>query len=434
VVYARSLGHGFLTTWDDGAYVLQNPLVTGFEWRRLGQVFSSVLLGNYAPLHTLSYAAQHALWGLDPRGYHAVSIVLHAANAWLAFDLVGRFVSNRRTAFAAALLWAVHPVNVESVAWVSQTKTLFATLFALASLRLGLSRREGLAAWALPLFGAAVLFKASVVTLPLVVWAHGRLLGGLPGASRRTLGFALVGLAGLSLGAWAQVRGAAVPQDLLSADALLGTVYPTMLPALWEYVRLFFWPLRLCGFYDAPARHSFTEWPVVVAALGWVALAVGVARGCGAQARFWAVWVAAFLLPAANLLPLPVYYADRYLYLSGLGLCVLLVLGLQRILGKTGRSWALAALLLGTFWAGLAWQRVDAWGSDEAFWQDVVRTSPGIYKGHLNLGVVYEKSGRLREAEREYAAALALFPSEQARSNLEWLRWRLSLERGGATR
>lgn len=383
------------------------------------------------PPHAQLRSAARAL-GVDPRGYHAICIAVHAANAWLAFAVVRRIVKSEGTAFAAALLWAVHPVNGESVAWVSQSKTLFASFFALASLELYLTRctRAGGRAAALAAFVVAFLFKSSVVTLPLVVWSHERLSGRPAGAARRVLGFAAMGLAGLALGVWAQVRGSAVQPELLSAGALLGTVYPTMLPVLWEYFRLFLWPLHLCGFYDVSLRHSFAEGPVLAATVGWASLGLSLKHWGGAQTKFWAVWAAAFLLPATNLLPLPVFYADRYLYLSGLGLSVVLVLGLRSVLQAAGRIWTVVCLLLAVACAILSWLRLDVWRNDQVFWEDVVRRSPGIYKGHNNLGIVYERTGKLQEALREYSTAWVLFPQDRsAQLNYRRLQQRLDLER-----
>ncbi|HLC17982.1 MAG TPA: hypothetical protein VJM57_03095, partial [Thermodesulfobacteriota bacterium] len=119
LLYWKSTGFEFLGSWDDDEYVLNNVYIFSFTLSNLKAIFTKTVLGNYAPLHILSYSLDRALWGLDPRGFHLTNVILHALNACLVFAVVVRLGSKRWVAFAAALLFAVHPLNVENVAWVA---------------------------------------------------------------------------------------------------------------------------------------------------------------------------------------------------------------------------------------------------------------------------------------------------------------------------
>jgi tetratricopeptide (TPR) repeat protein len=150
--------------------------------------------------------------------------------------------------------------------------------------------------------------------------------------------------------------------------------------------------------------------------------------------RFWFLWFWIWLLPASNLIPGLVYYADRYLYLPSIGAFVLLGMAGSRLARsdlaaqwspeRRRRVLASTGAMLAAAYAGVAFLRMEVWRDELSFWKDAVEKSPGMYKAHLNLGVAYETKGRLTEAEREYVAAERIFSSPKVRENLQMLRAR----------
>jgi hypothetical protein len=441
-LYAKTLGFEFLPTWDDGFYVLQNAWIQDPSPAHLAEIFGGPFKGSYHPLPLLSYAVDHSLWGLAPAGYHATNALLHAIDACLVLLLVMRLTGRPGLSLFAAGLFAVHPVNVENVAWVAERKTLLATAFGLGSLLAYLRHLESGAprpyAAALALYLLALLSKATLVVLPLVLLLHALLLDEHGRRWRRTLPF-FVGTAlvmAVTLRAFAAER--MFEAGSLQPSVLLGTVYPTMLPVFWKYVGLLAFPVGLSGFYKTPLHHSFASPPVLVALLGWLAAFVVVLWRGPAQVRFWYLWFWIWLLPASNLIPGLVYYADRYLYLPGIGAYVLLGMAgghlAQRGLASRWRPperrrvLAATATALAAAYAAAAFVRMDVWRDEVAFWEDTVEKSPGMYKPHLNLGVAYETRGRLAEAEREYVAAARIFPGAKVRENLRVLRARRAAE------
>jgi len=133
-VYAVTGSFELLDSWDDWRYVTTNETVNGFTIFHLKQAFSDYYLGNYAPLHILSYMIDHVLWGLHPGGYHLENVLFHLANGLLFYTLLRRLALSEWQACAAAWIFLLHPVQVESVAWVSQRKSLLAMFFFLIAL------------------------------------------------------------------------------------------------------------------------------------------------------------------------------------------------------------------------------------------------------------------------------------------------------------
>ena len=126
-----TLRYGFLTSWDDPTYVVDNPWIRGFTRENLAFVFTRPYFANFLPLHLVSYMVDYSFWKLNPVGYHLQSVLLNAANAVLAFWVVRRLLGGFLPALIAALLFAVHPSHVEAVAWVSIRKDVLSTTFLL---------------------------------------------------------------------------------------------------------------------------------------------------------------------------------------------------------------------------------------------------------------------------------------------------------------
>ncbi len=440
-LYAKTVAFGFLPTWDDGFYVLHNSQIQDLSLENLAKIFSSTFKGSYHPLPLLSYALEHAVWGLAPGGYHATNAFLHALDTCLVWLLLARLTGRSGLALFAATVFAVHPVNVENVAWVSERKTLLAAGFGLASLLVYLhhlesGRRRQYAA-ALGLYLLALLSKATFIVLPLVLLLHALLLDKARHRWRRSLPFFAATVVVLAVTLRAFAAESMFEAGSLQPSVLFGSVYPTMLPVFWKYVGLLAFPAGLSGFYDTPLHQSFASLPVLIALVGWVAVFVLVLRRGSPQLRFWFLWFWIWLLPASNLIPGLVYYADRYLYLPGIGAYVLLGMAGSRLArsslaarwspGQRRRALAAAGAMLVAAYAGVAFLRMEVWRDELTFWEDTVEKSPGMYKAHLNLGVAYETNGRLTEAEREYLAAERIFPSPDVVENLQMLRAKMAV-------
>ena len=172
-VFSNTLSHGFLENWDDPFYISNNAYIQGFSWANLKAVFTKEFVGNYAPLHLLSYMIDYEIWELNHRGYHLTNVLLHVMNTILVFILLFRIYKNRFASFLGALIFAIHPVQAESVAWVTERKNILGMSFLLLAFLfyqnfLNTKHRYHYFA-AFILYLAALLTKSVVVILPPIL-------------------------------------------------------------------------------------------------------------------------------------------------------------------------------------------------------------------------------------------------------------------------
>lgn len=425
-LYGKSVGFDFIPSWDDDVYVLNNLLIQSFSVANLKAIFTEPFFSNYAPVNLLSYSADYLFWGLNPAGYHIMNVVIHAANVLLAFVVIKRIAKRNDVAFISALIFAVHPVNVENVAWVSERKTLLSVLFTFLSLLTYLNFRERGGkvfnyVLGLIFFILAVLSKSSAVTLPLALIAYEVFISG-ERKWKYSLPFFAVSIAG-TLTVFAHLSSNNIELGPNPLATLFGVVYPTMLPIYWRYIWTIIWPLNLSGFYDAPYYHSFLA-PIVLASLfGWLALSAIILWKGSNRVRFWYLWFWVWLLPVSNIIPIPVFYAERYMYLPALGAFALFAMLITWIFGgldvrvggttaKKAVGYGLVAVVV-AFYGITAFDRLDVWRDELVFWEDTVRKSPNQFKPHVNLGYAYDVRGSYIEAEREYETAQRIYPGDE---------------------
>ncbi|MEX1098632.1 MAG: hypothetical protein WED34_21475, partial [Planctomycetales bacterium] len=339
--YWPSVGFEFVN-WDDPWYVVENPVVQSWRPAGLWSLATEVHVRNYAPLTLASHLVEHTLWGLWPGGYHLTNVVLHALNAVLVWALVRQVTGNRFVAWTTAALFAVHPVQVESVAWISSRKGLLSATFILACLIRQLRpertpRDEGIG---LLFLAAALLTKAIAVVVPAVVLAYDLIVRKRPFAevlSRQIVPGCLC-LCFLAITAGAQTTELGGLRDHL--DLGRGRVLAVDAIVLWKYVLLLLWPVDLSVLYDVPTQGI--GWTAALAAAGWgVAAAVLFRlRRRSPLVPFAALAALLFLLPVLNLIPITTLMNDRYLYLPSIT-----AFGLFAAAVRWGTAWpALEAL------------------------------------------------------------------------------------------
>jgi tetratricopeptide (TPR) repeat protein len=422
-VYGRALGHQFLLDWDDQLYVTANPTIRGFSIDHLREAFSRFFVGNYAPLQMLSYMLDYTLWGLNPAGFILTNLLIHLVNGLLCYALVVRLTGERWWGGAAALLFLVHPVQVETAVWVSQRKTLLAMALFLAALHGYLSyrqpgrpRRRGAYGWSIAAFCGALLAKSVAVVLPPLLLLYDLVF--VPSQERR--GWLLDKLPYLA--AAALVGGVALFSQAPEQEggrlagyyggSLFGTVC-TMLPVLVRYLGLLLWPARLSAFYDPPVKTG-VDGEVLLAGLCLLALAIAIALQGRPRPRlfFWAGLVVLGLLPVSQLVPLVTLMNDRYLYVPMVGVGGLVAeLGgwLAAVLPAARRRPALAAggAALAVL-ALVAFVRVGVWRDSLTLWQDAYAKAATSETVCFSLGAVYQRAGDLAAARRCYERALSL--------------------------
>ena len=419
-VYGFSLDHQFLTSWDDNKYVTQNPDVFGFSIEHLRAAFTKFYVGNYAPLHVISYMCDYSLWALDPAGYIGENILLHAANGLLFYLLVVKLTNDHRLAFFSGFVFLLHPVQVESVVWISQRKNLLAMFFFLVSFLSYVSYREkerGYVPYCLAVlaFLLALLSKSVVVVLPFVLILYDLCFA--PRQFKRQwdkipffLAAACVALITLKSQA-SGVGGGIVDYPDESAYG----IFLTMLTVFADYAAMLVWPTKLSIFYYLPIKTG-VDASVAWSALLMISLSAGLVYLFRKNRKvfFWAALIPLGLLPVSQIVPLSTLMNDRYLYFPLLGFAVLLPVGALHCTDRLvpQRKWAGAALffLLLLPLPMLSWQRTYVWHDSLSIWSDALDKSPNFVT-YAGMGNALYQADRIPEAIRMYDKALLLEPS-----------------------
>ena len=426
VAYFPAFLAGFV--WDDRVFT-GTPLVR--DWSGLWRIwFSPSEIENeahYWPLLYTTFWLEHKLWGYAPAGYHVVNVLLHLANTLLLWRLLARLGLAASGAWFVAAVFAVHPLHVESVAWVMERKDVLSGLFYLAAFSAWVRfveeprpkprRRSYLLA--LALFVPGLLSKSIVVTLPVALaiwhwWRQGRVTGA---DWLRLTPFFAVGLAV----AVADVAFSSTREPISLGYSMIERTLIAA-HALWFYAGKLVWPAGLAVIYP--------HWEVSVAdplAWGYVAAAVALAaalwllrhrigRGPLAGALFFAVTLSPVLGFVDYGYMQFSFVADRYQYLAGIGLTAVLAGAAAHGAGKlpeAGRKGAMgvAGVVLIVLGA-LTWRQAEIYRDGVTFFSHVIAHNPTAREAHRNLGEALTREGRWEEALAAFRIAVDLAPEE----------------------
>src|SRR5213594_1178215 len=439
VPFLPTLDNQFVN-WDDDDNLVENPHYRGLGWTHLRWMWTTSHIGHYAPLIWMTFGLDYLLWGMNPVGYHLTNLLLHAANA-AVFYLVARRILGlalpgpaqrgnvglAASAAFAALLFAIHPLRVESVAWATERRDVLSGLFYLLTLlvylRAGEQGERGRSGyWAsVGLFVCALLSKSMAVSLPVVMLILDvyplRRLGGARGwwgePARRIylekIPFVLLALAA-SAGAFIpQIEGRNMPSlDDLSVLGRLAVSAYGLRFYLWKTV----FPVSLSPLYELRGQNPLA--PPFLLSYGVVpavtALALILRRRLPGLLAAWLAYVV-ILLPVLGIFQNgPQIAADRYTYLAGLGWALLASAGMLAAWRR--RSFLViglaVVLLLGL--GTLTWNQVRVWHDSEKLWSHAVAIDPRSSIGQLSLGLALARHGKLAEAVEHYEAAMRLEP------------------------
>jgi Flp pilus assembly protein TadD len=455
---------GAFLNWDDNVNFQDNPSFRAGSARdRIWAALTSTLFGHYIPLTRLSWLLNHALGGMSPWGYHLTNVLLHAGNAAMAYLVARRLLEasarpSRAEGFrrvdlsigaaVAALVWGLHPLRAEPVAWITGRADVLCGTFVLltawfylkATEGEGTVSRNGLLAASAAALAAGILSKGVAVTVPAVllvldVYPLRRAASlGLGRLLREKVPLLGVSLLGTIVIAMALSRGAQLTQAesygvvaRIAVAAYSFCVYP--LRSLW--------PVSLSPLYEMPSRVDLSE-PRFALALAACALVTGLLI---AGRHRWPAGLAAWVCSAVMLAPTSVALRlgadlapDRYSYLPALPYAVLLGgaaawlvetwrnaagVGRRVLLGGTG-----LVVVLGTaVFAMATWAQVRIWRDDEPLWRRAVLVDPASPTAASNLGSALRAKGRLAEAAESSERALRLKPTfPEAHLNLALIR------------
>jgi tetratricopeptide (TPR) repeat protein len=372
--------------WDDDENVLHNPLVVMPPTAGLKRIFTAPFSTDYYPLTYISLAIDHVVWRGHFSGYHVTQTLLHGANVFLAVLLLWRWTETLGVALLAGAWFGWHPVQVETVAWIAERKSVLgAFLFLLAWLAYlnagesGRGKRWRLTA--LGLFILAALTHALIIVMPalLVAYELGLRRTRFTEALRRTWLFFVPTVFAAAL----RVLGHAQSGQLVRPFRSLTEGILTMTKVVGEYLNTLFWPTQLSNHYAVTTADRLSDKGVVMTAVWFMAWAVLVWRA--QSIRRWSVFAMAWFLiclaPVLQLVPHPTLCADRYLYVSALGIFLLVALLLNKNRTVFGVVGPLSAVCL----VGLTLARIPDWQDPKTLWTDCVKKNPRSAIGYYSL-------------------------------------------------
>jgi Flp pilus assembly protein TadD len=431
--FLPTLGHPFVN-YDDQLYVFENPEVqAGLSAHGIGWALTTQRTGNWHPLTWLSLMLDHQLFGLHPSGYHWTNLLLHLASvALLLYVLVRMTGSLWRSAFVAAL-FALHPQRVESVAWVAERKDVLSTLFWMLTLwaYLRYADKPGWSRYwpALLFYALGLMAKPMLVSMPFVlllldfwplrrfVFSPGPESAGRPALTTRpTGGLLLEKLPFLALAIVSSVL--TVLAQLSSTVRLAGAVV-----AYSRYIGKMLWPAHLAVLYPHPGSVP----PVWQAAGSLAVLLIGTGLVWKGRARGYPVtgwlWFLITLVPVIGIVQVgSASMADRYTYVTHLGLYLIIAWGVPDLLGvrsaaaggsgRTARILTVGGAAVVLACAVCTWVQAGVWKDSVTLWAHAVTVTKHNYLAHENLAKAFYVENRLEEAEREYREALRIKPDE----------------------
>ncbi len=453
IPFVPALRNGFVD-WDDYKMLVQNPHYRGVAWPQLRWMFSTFYMGHFQPLSWLSLSLDYLIWDNNPSGYHLTNLVLHVLGALTLF-LVAKILiaqalplnageQSRSLTIAAglaSLLFAIHPLRVESVAWATERRDVLSGFFFFLTLYCYLRSNQSSEtlsssrwfALSLTAYLLSLMAKASAMTLPVILLLldfyplrrlSGECKSWLKPEQRKVLKekvpFVILALIFAALAILAQhSAGALRPAQQYFFSYRLGQAAYGMIFYLWKSI----WPFELSPLYELP--YDFAEWTPLFVLCGSIALAITI--GLFLLRNRWPAGLACWIYYLVMLAPIlgfaqsgPQLVADRYSYLACASWAILIGGGYFRAaqFARTQSQgmrlgWAMSAVaLLGLVTLGtLAWRQTLVWRDSRTLWRQVIAVGPPSSTAHYNLGRSFEDENQLDIARDYYRRAVAINPA-----------------------
>lgn len=412
LVYGKVFHAGFMS-WDDADYVLQNKDIRAFSAENISRWFSEFYIGNYHPLTLFSYAFDFLIGKQEPFIYHATNILLHALSTVVLYGFIATLAQSRQVAFFTALLFAVHPVQAESVAWVAERKNVLYGLFFLTALlnysKYAATGEKRWLIWVILAAIAAMLCKATAVALPLCLFAVDiwmqKSLKEKNGLLVKIILFALAIPTGI-IAIRAQEQGTFLnlhPEySWLQRMVFAGYAYT-------QYIIQVLVPIKLSVLYPYPQEIGIIHIFYSIIALGLLALMAI------SYKKQWNVLCGGLVFYTVNIVFVlqfvqfgEVLMADRYLYIACIGILFPLVYYFFRWFEKRQQAAlpVVSAACLCAILAGATYLRNNIWLSELNFWEAIVNTFPDSSIAQSSVGGVYLKMGQYDEAMQHIEEAI----------------------------
>lgn len=441
-VYQQVIDYPFIR-YDDGLYITENKQVqAGLNFSNIRWAFTTIHASNWHPLTWLSHMLDISLFGMNPGAHHMVNVGLHMANSVLLFVVLRTLSGTVWQSGLVAAFFALHPLHVESVAWIAERKDVLSAFFCLlAILCYGRYVKRLSPSWyllAIIFFVLGVLAKPMIVSLPFLLllldyWPLGRLkfIGSFRSLNSHEknsfsrlilekLPFLFIAIISCIVTYYAQQRGGALGTF---EEFSLGTRIANAIASYSTYIGKAFWPASLSPFYPHP--KVLPAWQVAVAG-AWIICIFGIAVITIKQLPYlfagW-LWYFGTLVPVIGLVQVGEQaMADRYMYIPLIGIYIIVVWGMADLLAKWPHrkpGFILISAIIISVLMMLTWKQIQIWSSNLTFFNRWIKTAPASPTAHYNLGVEYAQINKVKEAIQHYSEAIQIKPDYvNARNNL----------------
>lgn len=411
-----SLSNGFVS-WDDNIYVVENEVIRNLSWESLKTIFTSDVSLNYTPLTSLSFAAEYHFWGYQPFYYHFNNLLLHLLVTALVFVFALRLAGSLTVAAIASLVFGIHPMHVESVAWITERKdVLYASFYMLALIfywNYLTDKRKTYYVVSLACGFLSILAKPMALSLPLVLfvldWFYGRKLARKMFFDKILFVLIIFPIAWLTYTLNSRVVSFKFPESVL-----------TWVWTFVFYIKKFIFPFDFLPLYKLPNPIQITNWEFTFSV--FICMAV-IAALIYFRKNRWLIFALVFyflsiffLLRFDNSVDLCIV-ADRFMYLPSVGFCILFAVYCQRFfvwVRSRNSFWQVASIIILCgcilFLARTTYQQSKIWGNEIVFWDRVIAKYPTFAMGYNQRALAYKQKGNFAQALNDYSRAIALFP------------------------
>lgn len=437
VLYWPVTGYDFIAM-DDKLYLLENPdIQKGISRQGISWAMTTLYTTNWHPLTWLSLMADYELYGLNAAGYHVSNLLLHILNTLLLFLVLRRMTGETWKCLTVAALFAVHPLNIESVAWIAERKNLLSTLFWILTLfaYVRYAERPGWPRYmqALFFFALGLMAKPMLVTLPFILllvdywplrrfssmdrWddtgradtaVHSSVLRSL---FKEKIPFFLLSLCSGLITLYAAKIGGTIKSI---ADFSLSVRIGNVLVAFLSYLDKTIWPVDLAIFYPYPAM-GHPVWQSAISLLFLIAISVFAAlqrRKHPYLVMGW-LWYLITLLPVIGIIQVGLQsMANRYAYVPLIGIFVLIAWGIPELLKAIASRLVLpvAAVALVLVFSFSTWAQLPHWQNSEAAFRYALKVTENNFLAHNGMGDIWQVRGDFRMAQLHYREALRIHP------------------------
>ena len=421
--FLPSLKNGFV--WDDVLFVTENKTIQSLSLQNIKNIFTSFHNGLYRPLVFLSFALEYNFFKDNPAAYHMTNLILHLANCLLAFLLIFLISNNLTASFVAVILFAIHPLRVESVVWITERKDVLSTFFLLGTLvffvlynKSNLKKHYYLSLFS---FILSLFTKLAGVTIPIVLllfdYFTGKKLNRKVWVNKIPFFVIAAIITVVNVYSFSQSHGQETTPLAISSDSFFIATH-----GLIFYLKKIFQPIRLSCLYPYPEKTNgllplpFLLSPIILLSIIIVILLISKYTR---KIIFGSVFFLVTIFPILFLAPTApgIAAADRYTYIPSIGIFYLMGEFFSWLYTKKCKNLMLCKLVIMNMLVGiigilsfLTYERTKLWKNDITLWSNVLKHYPYNDTAHLNIGAFYCAEGNYTEALRHAQVALSLSP------------------------